>query len=276
MKFRHKTALFFSLLFVLYFATRLINLTILPIFNDESIYIRYGLHQLYEPSHKPYSLLIGKEPLMPFLYALFGALSGNYLVGARFVTVLAGALTLLGLYLFSKEITNKRIALVVSLFYIFAPYTLFFDRLALMDSAVSTIAIWSLYFTYRLFHYPQWKDAISLGLITGIGFWTKSSAWFYVLLPLLSYGVLYLFDDVHEQKKMHKLKLYGTALILALIVFLPLFSNEMYALHLQLLQQYTYPFSSIFTFPVGVWWKNGSYAIYGSNHIISLHGKGRI
>ncbi|MGH7203538.1 MAG: ArnT family glycosyltransferase, partial [Candidatus Levyibacteriota bacterium] len=219
-------------------------------------YIRYGMHQLHEPDHQPYSLLIGKEPLMPLLYAIFGTLSGDYLVGARIVTVLFGALTLLGLYLFIKKITDKRVALVAGLLYVFAPYTLFFDRLALLDSGVSTIVVWSLYFSYKLFQNSRWLDAFSLGVVTGLGLWIKTSTLFYILLPILSYGALYLFDNAAEEKKISKIKMFGTALVLALLIFLPLFSNALYPEHMKLLQQYTYPFFSVFSFPLGVWWKN--------------------
>lgn len=253
---KQKIVFFFSLLFVLYFLTRLINLTLLPIFNDESTYIRYGMHQLHEVDHAPYSLLIGKEPLMPFLYAVVGSLIGNYLLGARLVTVVVGALTLLGLCLFIKQVRGNRAALVTGILYVFAPYTLFFDRLALMDSAVSAIAIWSLYCTYQFFEHPRWRYAIGLGITAGLGLWTKTSALFYVLLPVVSCVLYYIFARGSEEKKIALFKYIGAALGITAVIFLPLFANEKYAVHMQLLQQYTYPFFSMFTFPTDVWWRN--------------------
>ena len=144
---RNKTYGVILLVLFLYFLLRILNFTLLPIFNDESTYIRYGLHQLKEPNHQPYSLLIGKEPLDPFLYALVGTMMGNLLLGGRLVTLVFGLLTLLGLYLFTKSFFDKRAALFTAFFYVIAPYTVFFDRLALLDSSVSTIAVWSLYLT---------------------------------------------------------------------------------------------------------------------------------
>src|SRR4051812_36355587 len=129
-----KTSWFFLIIILLFLVTRLVHLSLLPIFNDESTYIRYGLHQLYESSHNPYSLLIGKEPLMPFLYAVTGSVMHNLLVGARLVTVVFSLATSVGLYLVAKRMVGEKAAILVVLLYSIVPYAVFFDRLALMDS----------------------------------------------------------------------------------------------------------------------------------------------
>lgn len=240
-------------LFGVYFLLRLINLTALPIFNDESTYIRYGIHQLNEPDHRPYSLLIGKEPLLPYLYASIGTMFGNLLVGARFVTIVFGFFTLVGLYLFTNEVLGKKVALFSSLFYIITPYAVFFDRLALLDSPVSTIAIWTLYLTNRILNKPQWRYAIALGVVMGLGLWTKSSTLFYIFLPAIAYCLYYyLHRDAHGRR----LKMFAGAVILSLIIFLPLYTNPFYQELLVLNGQYTYPLYSIFLFPFSVWWTN--------------------
>lgn len=251
---KHKEYAVVLLLFLAYFIFRLTNLTILPIFNDESTYIRYGIHQLNEPSHQPYSLLIGKEPLLPFLYAWVGTALNNLLVGARLVTILFGFFTLSGLYLFTKEFIDKRAAFFASLFYIVTPYTIFFDRLALLDSPVSAIAVWTLYLTNRVLSKPQWRWAVVLGAVMGLGLWIKSSTWFYVFLPLIAYCVYYFTQ--HDAKHVIRLKMFGGAFILAMIIFLPLYSNPFYQELLILNGQYTYPLYSVFFFPVAVWWSN--------------------
>jgi 4-amino-4-deoxy-L-arabinose transferase-like glycosyltransferase len=236
-----------------FFLLRIINLTSLPIFNDESTYIRYGMHELNEPDHQPYSLLIGKEPLDPYLYAVVGTMTGDLLVGGRMVTLVFGFFTLAGLYMLTKTLFGTRAALGASALYAIAPYTVFFDRLALMDSSVSTIAVWSLYLTYRILQKPQWRYGIALGLVMGIGMWIKTSALFYVFLPLICYAVFYF---SRGDKIWHKAKLFMSAFFIALVVFFPIFSNQFYAVHLQLLQQYTYPLSTVFLFPFPVWWNN--------------------
>lgn len=253
MVFRKKTIILTLLILLTYFLLRTLNLGLLPINNDESTYIRFGLHQLKEPDHRPYSLFIGKEPLLPYLYAVFGTGFGNLLLGARWVTILFGLLALAGLYLFTKTLFGKRAAFFTSFFYCIAPFTVFFDRLALLDSPVSVIAIWSLYFTYLLLQKAKWRYAVALGALMGIGLWIKTSDVFYIFLPLISYGISFF---TNGDTAFIKAKMFGAALGIALIVFLPLFSNPLYAVHMQLLQQYTYPWYSVFLFPVSIWWNN--------------------
>jgi 4-amino-4-deoxy-L-arabinose transferase-like glycosyltransferase len=250
---KNKTSIAIAFILLAFILLRIINLTLLPIFNDESTYIRYGLHQLNEPAHQPYSLLIGKEPLDPYLYALVGSMIGNLLLGGRLVMIFFGFLTLVGLFLFTKALLGNRAALFTSILYVITPYIVFFDRLALLDSSVSTIAIWSLYLTYRFLQKSSWRFAIGLGIVTGIGLWVKTSDLFYLFLPLISYGIYFLKKGDTDWTKA---KLLFSAFLIAMVIYLPLFSNPFYSIHMQLLQQYTYPLYSVFLFPLHVWWEN--------------------
>ncbi len=261
-------------IFVLAILLRVSNLQLLPIFNDESTYIRYGMHQLHEPDHNPYSLLIGKEPLLPFLYAFTGSTINNLLLGSRLVTVLLSLITLLGLYMVTKEMlqvgirsrhgvlklvqddVNGEMATVFAcLLYAVVPYAVFFDRLALMDSAVGTIAVWSLYLTHRIIKKTTWMNGLLLGTVLGLGLWIKFSSAMYVVL----YVLVVSYYGYKNQEKVSN----GTSLlqllvpiILAGVIFLPLESHSYYIEHLQLLGQYTYPLFSIFSFPLTIWMTN--------------------
>lgn len=245
-------------LIILYLILRLYRLDSLPIFNDESTYIRYGIHQLQEKDHTPYSLLIGKEPLMPFLYAITGDIIGDMLLGARLVTVLFGFLTSIGLYYLTKKLISEKAAFFAVFFYIIAPYTLFYDRLAVMDSAVSTVAIWSLLFTYRLIDSPNWKNSLVLGLVMSAGLWVKFSALFYLVLPMMSFGITFLTKKDVFSDESFVFKLFLLPLGIVFLMYLPLLSHPYYVTHTQLLGQYTYSFFSIFSFPISVWVRNFS------------------
>jgi len=253
MAIKNKTFVVFLILCFFFFLLRIVNLDQLPIFNDESTYIRYGLHQLYEPGHQPYSLLIGKEPLLPFLYAFVGSAIGNLLIGARLVTIAFGFLTLLGIYQYAKELLGRKAAFFSSILYCIAPYTVFFDRLALLDSAVSTVSIWSLYLTQRLLQKARWQYGLALGFVMGIGLWIKTSDLFYIFLPLISYFVYYV---AHGDSSLPKGKIVFVSFLFAILLFLLLFSNPFYAVHMKLQGQYTYPLYTIFLFPFSLWLRN--------------------
>lgn len=251
----NKTSILILAVVVLYLFSRLWNIHQFPIFNDESTYIRFGIHQLKEPGHPPYSLRIGKEPLLPFLYALTGELSKSVLVGARIVTVLWGFLTLVGLYLFSKKMFGLQVAILTSLLYTLSPFSLFFDRLALLDSPVSTIAVWSLLLSQMLLERPKWLYAICLGLVMALGLWVKFTSMFYILLPFITLSIF-----VWKTKKTvltnNTVYMYLLPFFIATLLYIPLVSHDFYTEHWELLKQYSYPLFSIFTLPVSIWADN--------------------
>lgn len=195
---------------------------------------------------------------MPFLYAVSGGIFGNLLLGARVITVFLGFLTLLGIYFFLRRFQNERSAIFGSLFYLVNPFSLFFDRLALMDSAISAIAIWSLYFTLQFLVMKKIIYAFFLGLIVGIGFWIKTSAYFYLLLPAL----VFLWNFYKDKSSRSRISSgFSTSLLTAIIVFLPLYINPLFRVHRELMKQYTYPISFIFSFPIPIWIDNFSKSI---------------
>ena len=256
MKFIKHSYVVLGVLLIVYYITRNIGLDVLPIFNDESTYIRFGLYQVKELDPQPYSLLIGKEPLIPQLLGLYGSSAENLLLGARSVIVFWGSLTLIGIFLFSKHLVSLRAAIFASALYICNPFSLFFDRLALLDSAVSAISIWSLFLTYLVLQTKKWRYVACLGIVMGIGLWIKASSAFYLVLPCIA-GAVYLYQHKFKtQLRNDLLKLFGTAVGLGLLIFLPLYTHPMYAEHLILLKQYTYPLHSIFLFPITVWIAN--------------------
>ncbi len=53
-----------NLLFALFLFVRLVNLTALPIFNDEAIYVNWGQIMVNKPGFAFYSLFDGKQPLL--------------------------------------------------------------------------------------------------------------------------------------------------------------------------------------------------------------------
>lgn len=84
----------------LYWITRLINLTILPIFTDEAIYIRWGQIVLGDPVWKFISLTDGKQPLFIWLMAPLLKVITDPLVAGRLVSIISGFFGLLGMGFF--------------------------------------------------------------------------------------------------------------------------------------------------------------------------------
>ncbi|MEE9165376.1 MAG: glycosyltransferase family 39 protein [Nitrospinota bacterium] len=84
--------------------TRLIHLTILPIFNDEAVYIRWAkmINENFSNIWIPI-LIDNKKPLLMWLIAVFLKIFEDPLWAARFVSIIAGFLSLIGIYLIGSR-----------------------------------------------------------------------------------------------------------------------------------------------------------------------------
>ncbi len=166
-----------------YWCSRLINLTIIPIFTDEAIYLRWGQIADSDPRWRFISLIDGKQPLLIWLFLPAFKLISDPLVAGRIVSVIAGFVGMTGLMIFSYILLrSKKAVLIAGLLYILMPFFVVYDRLAIYDALLAAISIWSLLFTYLLAKTLRLDVALILGTIIGAGLLTKSSALFFLLL----------------------------------------------------------------------------------------------
>src|SRR3989344_8880884 len=108
----------FLLILALYFLLRLTNLTLLPIFNDEAVYLDWGWRETHIPDALYYSLYDGKQPLLMWFFGISETIFTDPLFAGRIISVLTGAFTLLGIYLLAKILFNKKVAVISALLYI--------------------------------------------------------------------------------------------------------------------------------------------------------------
>ena len=179
-------------IFLLFFATRLINLNIIPIFTDEAIYSYWAKVALNDPIHRFISLEDGKQPLFIWIAAIFQNFINDPLIAARLVSFVSGLGSLIGVYLLSLELfknlsftTRQKIAKISSLLYVILPFTLLYDRLALFDSLLTMLGIYAVLFTIKMAKEPRLDTAMLNGFVIGLALITKSSGNFYLyLLPV--------------------------------------------------------------------------------------------
>lgn len=164
------------LIILLYFALRLPNLTLQPIFADEAIYIRWAQVMRAEPTLRFLPLSDGKTPL--FMWTVMPSLKifHDPLLAGRAVSVFSGFLTLLGVWFLGWKFFSPKVGLWASFIYTIIPYTVFFDRMALVDSMFSAFSIWSLNFALLLVKYQRLDLAMILGYFLGGGILTKTPA----------------------------------------------------------------------------------------------------
>jgi 4-amino-4-deoxy-L-arabinose transferase-like glycosyltransferase len=234
------------LLSCLFLISRIINITTLPIFTDEAIYIRWAQIGGRDASWRFISLTDGKQPLFVWAMMVSLRLFSDPLFAGRIVSVVSGLFGMIGMYVLGSEIfKSKRIGLIGSFLYFISPFALFYDRLALYDSLVSAFSVWNLYLAILLVRRVSLDIALIFGLMLGVGMLNKTSAFFSLyLLPF----TLFLFDWKTKKTVVRLMRWIGFAAISAVL------SQLVYSI--LRLSPYFYIIAqkdTIFVYPVSLW-----------------------
>jgi 4-amino-4-deoxy-L-arabinose transferase-like glycosyltransferase len=175
----------------LFWINRLYHLSWLPIFLDETIYIRW-VHAITADWNKWWLPLkeFGWEPLSIWISSGLNMVVGDSLMSLRLTSVFFGFLTGLVLYLAVKALFDRRTALFSLAVIWFSPLVLLHDRLGLRGDGLVNLAV-ALTFYGTILRLKAKKSGgaylISLGII--IGLMAKTSA---LVLPM-SVGLAYLY-----------------------------------------------------------------------------------
>lgn len=179
--------LILTFLIGIYLVSRLINLTALPIFNDEAMYLRWG--QLIGENPRDnwlISLTDGQQPLFIWLMALaYGIGPSQFLLAGRLVSVAIGLGSLLIFFKVGQELMNRSVGLIMALLYMVVPFALWYDRLAIKDGLMLFWGSLLIFLALRQAKTGRWRYAVAAGVVLGLALLTKSIAYFFVgLYPL--------------------------------------------------------------------------------------------
>ncbi|MDO8619209.1 MAG: glycosyltransferase family 39 protein [Candidatus Daviesbacteria bacterium] len=206
------------ILTLLFFLLRLPNLTSQPIFADEAIYIRWAQIMKAEPTLRYISMQDGKTPLFMWAMIPFFKVFADPLFAGRFLSVLAGLFTMLGVFALSARVFNTRVALWATLIYVVLPFMVFFDRMALVDSMLAGFTIWALYFAIWLLQKPRLDLAMITGYLLGFAWMTKTPALLNLIaLPATIIGVN--FKSISRKELLKLLLFWGVAILFAQIMY---------------------------------------------------------
>lgn len=173
------------LLIFLYLISRIMGLTALPVFADESIYIRWSQLILDDAGrYLFFPLNDGKTPL--FIWQMVSALQiwKDPLFAGRFVSVLSGIAQLLILARITWIISKNKIASWFAAgLLVLLPFWFFHQRMALMDAWLTlwlTVAVWlvleSMLASAANRAGERWWTWLGAGVSVGAAFWTKLPA----------------------------------------------------------------------------------------------------
>ena len=186
----YRKIFFLFLLFFLILSFYLYHLTIIPVFADEAIYIRWAQLIKNVPTLRFVPLQDGKQPLFMWLLAGLLRLKQDPLFSGRFLSVLFGlanafALSLLFNHLFNSKGKFRFSNFIIPfLFLSLLPFTFFFSRLALVDMALSFFFSLAMYLFLLYWQYPRLDLAIISAFVIGLAWLTKSPGMFLFLISL--------------------------------------------------------------------------------------------
>lgn len=178
-----KTIFFLVLILAFGFLLRLYNLTLLPVFADEAIYVRWAQIMGAEPTLRFLPLSDGKQPLyMWALMFIINRFSDPLFIG-RLLSVFAGIGSIVGIFAVSFLLfKNQKVSLIASFCWAISPFALFFERMALVDATLASLGIWTLFFAILTVKTLRIDAAMITGFLLGAAFLTKSPAIFFIFL----------------------------------------------------------------------------------------------
>jgi len=158
---------------VLHLATRLPALTLLPIFLDETLHVRWALFiaEGEKPWGKPWEW---GRALTIWLGALVTPFADDLLWANRALSVALGLLTLLATVAVAERLFDRRVGLLAGVFYVFCPFTLFYDRLALADSCLQALFALALLSSVRLVREGRVVFGVAAGAAMALGVYAKA------------------------------------------------------------------------------------------------------
>jgi 4-amino-4-deoxy-L-arabinose transferase-like glycosyltransferase len=175
---------------LVYLGLTLWNLTKLPIFVDEALYLRWAQIAWHDATWRFISLTDGKQPLYIWFVIPFMKLIHDPLAAGRTASVIAGLFTITGMGYLGYLIGGKRTMWWAMILACCSPYLFFYYRFGIMESTLVASIIWVVNGSWLLAKTRRLDIALLLGMGAGLSLLVKSSALFYVLMVPFAYAVL--------------------------------------------------------------------------------------
>jgi 4-amino-4-deoxy-L-arabinose transferase-like glycosyltransferase len=165
------------------FLARVHQIETLPPFNDESHHIRRA-EVVWSGENPDISFTLGKL-LTYYWLGIFETDRLNAIWMARTVTGLFALLGLAGTYAVAKRLFGGMAALLSLYLLSFAPFMVFFDRMALTDPITAALGILTVWASLIFFDRPQeWEWGVGAGLMATLTILAKLTGLPFALMPL--------------------------------------------------------------------------------------------
>jgi 4-amino-4-deoxy-L-arabinose transferase-like glycosyltransferase len=178
----NKTRVTLAGLVLLSAAFRLVGLTALPPFLDESWYMSWSL-KIGSGMSVVRPWLAGKGvPIVVNALVLPWA-DGHELAASRALTVAFSLLTVAALFALARRLYGERTAAVAALFYVACPFALFHDRLFLADAVLTAFVALALVASCDLARHGRARDGALAGLALALAVLSKANGALLLFVP---------------------------------------------------------------------------------------------
>jgi len=232
-KLESKTILVFLLILAIASFFRLWQLSSIPpgLYPDVAINGNEAIDSLKSGNFKVfYPENNGREGLFIWLIALSYSIFGVSIWSIKIVAAIVGILTVLGLYLLTKEFFDKNVALLSSFFLAVSFWHTNFSRIGFRAILLPFILVFSFYFLLKFLNHLKFKNqfqkrlyglVVLAGIFFGLGFYTYTSFRMAVLiLPFVFLPYWFLSKKQNLEKQFLASIFYF--LFFAFIIALPL------------------------------------------------------
>lgn len=154
----------------------------LPLFLDEASHLTRA-QWVWEG--KPLYLLETGKALAPYLAAALWPFVGAPFLG-RVVVVLLGLIGLAAAYAVGRDLHSPRVGWLTALLWIATPQLFFFERMALVDTTMSALAMFSVWAAIRMMRDSRWWWAALCGFGLMLTVLAKLTGLTYLPIPILA------------------------------------------------------------------------------------------
>lgn len=232
---------------IIYLITHLDGLTNLPVFADESIYIRWS--QLIIDDWQRYLFFPmndGKTPLFIWILVPFQLIFKDQLFAGRIVSVLVGMIQIfLNMELIKVLGGKRKTQILAGLFTAILPFWYFHHRIALMDGLLTLFISFSFMQLVRVAKSNE-KNSLSRLILAGISFGLALLTKIPAILFIPSFYLTIFFNQTRDFKtlKISFLKV-SLSLIVGLLIFGSLFFNPSFGQLFSRGSDFLFPVSEI-------------------------------
>jgi 4-amino-4-deoxy-L-arabinose transferase-like glycosyltransferase len=253
---RNKWVLYAGLA-AIFLLTRFFLLQSLPIFNDESMYLRWGWEYTHDTHYWSLATLLdGKQPGWPILLSVFVRLGADPLVTGRTVSILFGLITFLSILEVAQIYLLRKNIVWLAFFLLVTPFLIFFDRLTLAEAVVTASYTVSFLVLIKNWAKPDLGKGVLLGAVLACGWWMKST----ILLAFPSLCLLFVLQIFFNRADKEKFTEWVCNLISIVLGFfvciLPLLSHPLYHNIVVREQERVLPLVEVLHFPFSLWFEN--------------------